>query len=172
MRATRKRTVQKYFYDSLSGQRKWQKREVFELMRIYESHAYLFGVMSSDEDVWILIASALQENGIQVTARQVSTKWARMRETFKKIGEADHSSAGATKELRKPSKMVSFEEKDVVEQFLLAKADDDPRGRPSLSQSRTRSKPSYLAGGGGGVGRQLDDYETLKAMYKLSLLRN
>ncbi|XP_065343122.1 uncharacterized protein LOC135941479 [Cloeon dipterum] len=171
MRATRKRTVQKYFYDSLSGQRKWQKREVFELMRIYESHAYLFGVMSSDEDVWILIASALRENGIQVTARQVSTKWARMRETFKKIGEADHSSAGATKELHKPSKMVSFDEKDVVEQFLLAKADDDdPRGRSFLSQSRTRSKPSYLAGGG--VGRQLDDYETLKAMYKLSLLRN
>jgi hypothetical protein len=48
------------------GQRNWKSKEAMELIRVFESHHFLFGVMSSDEDVWILIASALQERGMEV----------------------------------------------------------------------------------------------------------
>jgi hypothetical protein len=49
-----------------SGHRRWESREALELLDVFENHHYLFGIVSSDEDVWILMASALQDKGMEV----------------------------------------------------------------------------------------------------------
>jgi hypothetical protein len=106
---------------------------------------------------------------MKVTARQVNKKWARMRETFQKIGDARLCDA-VTKALQKPLLKASYltageRAEDAVQRYLAATR---PLQQQPLSQPR-RTAP--------GAGPWLlqsrlrgDDYETLRTMYKLSLL--
>jgi hypothetical protein len=105
---------------------------------------------------------------MKVTARQVNKKWARMRETFQKIGDARLCDA-TTKALQKPLLKASYltageRAEDAVQRYLAATR---PLKRQPLSQPR-RTAPG--AGPWLLQSRLRDDYETLKTMYKLSLL--
>jgi len=92
-----------------------------------------------------------------------------MRETFKKIGDAK-SSDSTTKELQKPLKasyltgLKAGGESDAVERFLAATRPPPPP-QPFLSQPCRPTAAARLHS------RHRDDYETLKTMYKLSLVR-